>query len=93
MPIFRHSPDVTEVLLPMTYGYAAADMTLTLLSYCKHIPKLHVPSVADDMWNTRTWRESEVLALIHGHRLQEFSMDFTYLVFWKYHPGSCSLQC
>lgn len=49
MPIFRHSPDVTEVLLSIIYGYVAADMTSTLLGHCKHITRLHLPSVADDM--------------------------------------------
>ncbi|KAF8953472.1 hypothetical protein BGZ52_010201 [Haplosporangium bisporale] len=86
-----HSPDVTEVLLPMTYGYVAADMTLTLLGYCKHITKLHVPSVADDMWSTPTWRESEAA---HGADWLEEATRFYEKEGSKtnveMHSGSCS---
>lgn len=63
--------------LPITYGYVAPEITTTLLGHCKHITALHIP--ADDEWQSVTWREPEILQLIHGYRLQEFSMDISRL--------------
>ncbi|KAG0027774.1 hypothetical protein BGZ81_005303 [Podila clonocystis] len=77
MPILKHSPEMTKVLLPIIYRHVVPETTSTLLSHCKHIAVLHVP--ADVEWQPVTWREPEILDLIRGYQLQEFSMDTTRL--------------
>ncbi|KAG0100333.1 hypothetical protein BGZ93_002202 [Podila epicladia] len=76
-PILKYSLEVTKVSLPIIDSYIVPEITSTLLGHCKHITALHV--AAEDEWQRVTWQEPEILKLIQGYRLQEFSINTTRL--------------